>query len=66
MINHSNIYFLFDLLWCQKKIHKIMQQKKLVFTPCKAEKPLQGMELQVKGAQKDYSIQEIFLQRTYS
>ena len=43
-----------------------MQQKKLGFTPCKAEKPLQGMELQVKGAQKDYSIQEIFLQRTYS
>ena len=53
MINHSNIDFLFDLLWCQKKIHKIMQQKKLGFTPCKAEKPLQGMELQVKGAQKD-------------
>ena len=26
---------------------------KLGFTPCKAEQPLQGMELQEKGAQKD-------------
>ena len=31
-----------------------------------AEKPLQGMELQEKGAQKDCSIQEICLERTYS
>ena len=66
MINHSNIDFLFDLLWCQKKIHKIMQQKKLGFTPCKAEKPLQGMELQEKKHKKDYRIQKICLERTYS
>ena len=26
---------------------------KLEFTPCKAEQPLQGMELQEKEAQKD-------------
>ena len=29
---------------------------KLVFTPCKAEQPLRGMELQEKEAQKGYSI----------
>ena len=39
---------------------------KLGFTPCKAEQPLRGMELQEKEAQKDYSIQEICLERTYS
>ena len=33
---------------------------------CKAEQPLQGMEIQEKEAQKDYSIQEICLERTYS
>ena len=38
----------------------------LGFTPCKAEQPLRGMELQEKEAQKDYSIQEICLERTYS
>ena len=38
----------------------------LGFSPCKAEQPLQGMELQEKGAQKDQSIQEIPLGRTYS
>ena len=27
--------------------------KKLEFTPCKAEQPLQGMELQEKETQKD-------------
>ena len=27
--------------------------KKVGFTPCKAERPLQGMELQEKQAQKD-------------
>ena len=39
---------------------------KLGFTPCKAEQPLRGIELQEKKAQKDYSIQEICLERTYS
>ena len=37
---------------------------KLRFTPCKTEKPLQGMELQEKKAQKDYSTLEICLERT--
>ena len=30
------------------------------------EQPLRGMELQEKEAQKDYCIQEICLERTYS
>ena len=38
----------------------------LGFTPCKSEQPLQGMELQEKESQKDYSLQEIHLERTYS
>ena len=36
------------------------------FTPCKTEQPLLGMELQEKEAQKEYSIQEICLESTYS
>ena len=39
---------------------------KLGFTPCKVEQPLQGIELQEKETQKDESIQEICLERTYS
>ena len=39
---------------------------KLGFTPCKAEQPQQGMELQEKEAQKDWSIHEISLEGTYS
>ena len=39
---------------------------KLGFTPCKAEQPLRGIELQEKDAQKDESIQEICLEITYS
>ena len=35
-------------------------------TPCKAEQPLQGMELQEKEPQKDEIIQNISLERTYS
>ena len=35
---------------------------KLGFTTSKAEQPLQGLELQEKEAQKDYSIQEICLE----
>ena len=31
-----------------------------------AEQPLRGKELQEKEAQKDYSIQEICLERAYS
>ena len=38
----------------------------LEFTPCKTEQPLQGMKLQEKDAQKVKSIQQIFLERTYS
>ena len=36
------------------------------FTPCKTEQSLRGTELQEKEAQKDYSVQEISLERTYS
>ena len=39
---------------------------KLGFTPCKAEKPQRGMELQEKKHKKDYRIQKICLERTYS
>ena len=35
-------------------------------TPCKAEEPLWGMELQEKKHKKDYRIQKICLERTYS
>ena len=38
----------------------------LGFTPCRAEQPLRCMELLENEAQKDYSIQEICLERTYS
>ena len=34
---------------------------KLGFTPCKAEQPLRGMELQEREVQKDLSMQEICL-----
>ena len=34
--------------------------------PRKAEQPLQGMELQEKKYKKDYRIQKICLERTYS
>ena len=36
------------------------------FTSCKAEQPLQGMELKEKETQKDLSKHEICLERTYS
>ena len=39
---------------------------KLGFTPCKAEQPLQGVELQEKETQKDEGIQQICLGKTYS
>ena len=39
---------------------------KLRFTLYKAEQPLRGMELQENEAQKDYSMQEICLERTCS
>ena len=38
----------------------------LGFTPCKSKQLLRGMELQEKEVQKDSSIQEICLERTYS
>ena len=43
-----------------------LKKKKLGFTLSRAENPLQGMELQEKEAQNDYSMQEICLERTYS
>ena len=36
------------------------------FIPCKAEQPLRGMELQEMKHKKDYGIQKIYLERTYS
>ena len=38
----------------------------LGFTPSKAEQPLRGMESQEKKHKKDYRIQKIRLERTYS
>ena len=38
----------------------------LGFTPCKAKQPLRGMELQEKKYKKDYRIQKICLETTYS
>ena len=34
--------------------------KKLGFTPCKAEQPLRGMELEQKKHKRDYRIQRMF------
>ena len=39
---------------------------KLGFIPCKAEQPLRGMDLQEKKHKKDYRIQKIRLEKTYS
>ena len=33
--------------------------------PCKAEQPLQGMELEEKKHKKEYRIEKICLKRTY-
>ena len=38
----------------------------LGFNPCKAEQPLQGMELQEKKHKKDYRVQKICFERNYS
>ena len=38
----------------------------LGFTPCKAKQPLRGMQLQERKQKKDYRIQKICLERTYS
>ena len=38
----------------------------LGFTPCIAEQPLRGMVLQEKKHKKDYKIQKICLEKTYS
>ena len=38
----------------------------LRFTPCKAQQKLWGMALQEKEVQKDWSIEEICFERTYS
>ena len=39
---------------------------KFRFTPCMAEQPLRGVELQEKKHKKDYRIHKICLERTYS
>ena len=38
----------------------------LKFTPCKAEQPLRGMELQEKEAQEGQRIQELCLEENFS
>ena len=38
--------------------------KKIGFTPCQAEQPLPGMELQEKVVKKDQNIQEICSEQT--
>ena len=40
----------------KRHYHLLFFKKKLRLTPCKAEQPLPGRELQEKEAQKDYSI----------
>ena len=39
---------------------------KLGFTPCKTKQTLRGMELQERKHKKDYRIQKICLEKTYS
>ena len=48
------------LLW---KVNWIFL-KKIGFTPCQAEQPLPGMELQEKVVKKDQNIQEICSEQT--
>ena len=55
----SNIYL--KLMWCPTGVYFFL----LGFTPCKAEQPLGGMELQEKKHKKYYRIQKICLERTY-
>ena len=62
MPSQSNYPFLWDIETFLDFLSKLFFQ--LGFTPCKAEQPLQGMELPEKEAQKDYSIHEISLERT--
>ena len=46
--------------------HYINLAIQLGFTPCKAEQPLRGIELQEKKHKKDYRLQKICLERAYS
>ena len=46
--------FLLNVIWWLLFIFFFFfKKKKLRFTPCKAEQPLKGMELQEKETQKD-------------
>ena len=47
------LYFVVMAKFFPWKLSKPLFLKKLKFTPCKAEQPLQGMELQEKEALKD-------------
>ena len=38
----------------------------LEFTPCKAKQPLGGMELQERKHKKNYRVQKMCLEKTYS
>ena len=65
LMNHN--FNLDDRFWDADDLFFFFFFLKLRFTPCKAVQPLRGIELQKKEAQeKDYSIQEICLERTYS
>ena len=61
VINYLNKNLIMNFVW-----YLFFFVFKLGFTPCKAEQPLRGMELQEKKHEKDCRIQKICLERTYS
>ena len=66
---YSNCYEPLSQEWINERYQAYQQWQTFLLIgihSMQAEKPLQGMELQEKGAQKDCSIQEICLERTYS
>ena len=74
IINVFLVIYIYNLAFTVKGFKVIYYCNELLFflnwgfTPCKTDNPLWGLELQEKQAQKekDYSIQEICLERTYS
>ena len=73
------IFFLIFYMECRLSYISVYKNKDLLlfwgvnwvffqktgFTPCQAEQPLLGMELQGKEVKKDQSIQEICSEQTY-